>query len=494
MKQQHYGKMLIVFGLAIALAMIVGSTVFAAGPSGLSPNDPLMVPPSAFTIAPNTTLWFYFDYTADTAAASGFAFRSFRPGGRPAVQIAVDANGTPGLQFGVYTPQLAKDWLNDSTTAPVGRGTPYTDTSNDLVTHDLFWQGAFNQNGRYFVAVTNTNATPISFRMTVTGETVMLYPTPAPSPTPTLFVPITVTPVPTGTLQGKILFETATGGDIYSVNGDGTNLKRLTHGIDPAWSPDGKQIVFTRWDNTAPGVYIANADGSNEQLIFGTPRARWAHLSPDGKYVVFSQDKSKTDANPIWKLGVVELATGKLTEPQCSQLCFVPTWSKDSTTIVYTDPNLGIFSTSILGGPASLILGPTGMYWDATKNAALPILHMPPIQNSVLSPDGKTVAYSQQAHDRWEINVVNRDGSNQAGVTTYDPIQYVLLGIAAHNVAPVWSPDSQQILFLSDRNGKWEFFVIDPSGTNLRQVLKNVTDAVPVKFTFENEQMMDWAK
>jgi Tol biopolymer transport system component len=170
----------------------------------------------------------------------------------------------------------------------------------------------------------------------------------------------------------------------------------------------------------------------------------------------------------------------------------VPSWSKDSTTIVYTDPGVGIMSTSILGGSASLVMGPSGTYWDSTKNAPMPILYMPPIQDSELSPDSTRVAYSQQAHDRWEVNVVNADGNNQAAVTSPDPILSILFDQVVHNVAPTWSPDGKQILFLSDRNGKWEFFVGNPDGSNVRQVLKNVTDQVTVRFTYENERTMDW--
>jgi Tol biopolymer transport system component len=368
----------------------------------------------------------------------------------------------------------------------------YYDALTEAVVHDLYWSGGFNTSGRYFIAVTNNSSAAVSFSMTVTGDAVTLYPAATATPTPTLEVPVTVTPVPTTTVQGKIVFETATGGEIYTVNGDGSNLTRVSRGIDPSWSPDGTQITFARWDNAAPGVYIANADGSNERIIFTAPRVRWPRWSPDGKYIVFSQDKSKSDDKIIWKLGLVEVATGKLTEPQCSQLCFVPSWDKDSTTVVYTDPNVGIMKTSILGGAASLVLGPSGYYLDSAANVWRPIVHMPPIQDSELSPNGKSIVYSQQAHDRWEVNVVNADGSNQAAVTSPDPILSILFDQVVHNVAPIWSSDSQQILFLSDRNGKWEFFVCNPDGSNVRQVLKNVTDQVSVKFTYENERIMDW--
>ncbi|MBI4791123.1 MAG: PD40 domain-containing protein [Chloroflexi bacterium] len=476
--------------VALMVTALVAPVVLASGPAGAGPSDPLMVPTDSQTIAPNATLWFYFDY----ALESGSAARGGRGASRPKANVAVDANGVGGLQFGVYTPAQAADWLRDPTTQPVGYGTPYRDDSYANLSHDLYWSGAFNTSGRYLIAVTNTsNAAQVAFRLMVTGDAVQLYPPVVPSPTPTLPVPFTVTPIQLGTMQGKVVFETTTGGEIYAVNGDGSNLTKVSRGIDPTWSPDGKQIVFARWDNTNPGVFIANADGSNEQLVFAAPRIRWPRISPDGKYVVFAQDKSKSESNVLWKLGVVELATGKLTEPQCSQLCFVPSWGQDSATIVYTDPNIGIMATNAFKGGESL-LGPTGSYWDSAANISRPILHWPAMQLSELSPDSTRIVYSMQAHDRWELNMMNSDGSGQTGITSPDPVQYYLLDIAVHNVAPTWSPDGQEILFLSDRNGKWEFFVTDPSGQKIRQVLKNVTDQVSVQFFYQNERIADWTR
>lgn len=490
-------KGLFVFFIGLCFASLAVSSTFAGAPTGTSPNDPLMVPIDWQTIAPNTTVWYYFDYTPDTGSP-----RFGRATARPTVRVAVDTNGINALQFAIFTPVQATDWLRDSTTAPVGRGTPYRDTSNGNITRDLYWSGAFNTAGRYFVVLTNDNAVGIPFLLTVTGDTVTLYPAPTPVPTPTLFVPFTVTPVPTDTLQGKIVFQTATGGAIYSVNGDGSNLTLLSYGIDPTWSPDGKQIAFARWGAAYPGLYVANADGTHEQVVYGAPRVRAPSWSPNGKFIAFVQDKTTNERDPRWKLGVIELnkfidaETTKhaLTEPQCSALCYAPSWSSDSATLVFADPNIGIMATKIISGSASLILGPSGYYFDTGANIPRPILHMPPIQNAMLSPDGKRVVYSQQAHDRWELNLVNVDGSNPAGVTKPDPILYSLFNVTVHNVAPVWSPDGQQVLFLSDRNGKWEFFVTDPSGSNIRQVLKNVTDLIPLRFDFSNERMMDWTK
>ncbi|MCL4396226.1 MAG: hypothetical protein M1482_15725, partial [Chloroflexi bacterium] len=374
---------------AIGLALLVVSSAFAAAPTDGEPSDALMVPTESLEIAPNTNTWFYFDYSVDysTNSSSTTSTTQSGPGGgmgrgasQPsattgeAVDVAVDAGGDKDVQFAIYTPGQASTWLNDPTVTPVGRGTVYRDTLTGLVIDDLHWSGAFNAPGRYYVVVSNLGSEPASIRLSVSGEYVTLYPLATVTPTPTLEVPVTVTPAPTADVEGKIIFETETGGDIYTVNGEGTGLTLVTHGIDPSWLPDGKQITFARWDNGSAGLYVADADGSNEKLVFSAPRVRWPRYSPDGKYIVFSQDKSKLDSDTLWKLGLIDAATGKLTEPQCSQICYSPSWGDDSTTIFYDDPDAGLMKTSILGGSATVVLGPTGTYYDTSAGIIRPIL------------------------------------------------------------------------------------------------------------------------
>ena len=489
--------------LAALFVTFLASAARAGTPTGASPNDALMVPTDWQIIAPSTALWFYFDYSVDRSPSVG-PRSGTRPGsgGSSKVNVTVDANGITATQFAIYTPALAQDWLRDPTTVPIGRGTPYRDTSSGNIVRDLYWSGAFNTGGRYFVVVTNDAPFAIPFRLTVTGDTVTLYPTPTVTPTPT--IPFAVTPVPIGTIQGKIVFQQATGGIIYTVNGDGTTLTVISSGLDPAWSPDGKQIAFARWGTVYPGLYVANADGSGECLVYGAPHIRSPRWSPDGKSIAFTQDKPSADGQPLWKLGVVELAhvkpgtaeiePAKLTEPQCSRLCFVPSWSNDGKTLAYTDPGQGIMATSVISGSASFVLGPSGTYFDTGADMPRPILHLPPIQSSLWSPDGTRIVYSEKAHDRWELNVVNADGTNAIGITNPNPILYTFFHVVVNNVAPVWSPDNKQMLFLSDRNGKWEFFIANADGSNVRQVLKNVTDLITLRFDFENERMMDWMK
>lgn len=63
--------------------------------------------------------------------------------------------------------------------------------------------------------------------------------------------------------------------EIYVINTDGSGLKKLTTGIEPDWSPDGKKIVFVKysyWGKYEEGngqLWVMDSNGANQrQLTF----------------------------------------------------------------------------------------------------------------------------------------------------------------------------------------------------------------------------------
>jgi TolB protein len=90
------------------------------------------------------------------------------------------------------------------------------------------------------------------------------------SPTTT---PVTTTTSGSKNLAGKIAFASNDeNGDleIYVMNADGTNLKKLTNNSIgaqyPVWSPDGQRIAFAAIKDG--GIYTMNADGTNLKNLF----------------------------------------------------------------------------------------------------------------------------------------------------------------------------------------------------------------------------------
>ncbi len=62
-------------------------------------------------------------------------------------------------------------------------------------------------------------------------------------------------------------------GQVWRINADGSGRTQLTkapipsHNDDPAWSPDGRQVLFTTDRNGRIETWVMNADGSNPRFV-----------------------------------------------------------------------------------------------------------------------------------------------------------------------------------------------------------------------------------
>ena len=83
--------------------------------------------------------------------------------------------------------------------------------------------------------------------------------------------------------------------DIYIMNADGSNVKRLTHTRvydgGPFFSPDGKRIVWRRFSESGreAEIFTMNIDGSDQKQITRLNKLSWAPFyHPSGQYIIFS--------------------------------------------------------------------------------------------------------------------------------------------------------------------------------------------------------------
>lgn len=304
-------------------------------------------------------------------------------------------------------------------------------------------------------------------------------------------------------LTGKLVFQTSSGGDIYIINADGTGLKRLTYGLDPALSPDGTQVAFARW-SFPYGLYVINADGSGERQVFGAPQVKAPDWSPDGTRIVFTYQHEghptewekcrkfkppgasepvtfclEMPADPHWKLGAVRLNDNYFYELYCHDFSYSPSWSPDSEWIVYASDK-GLSLTKEEGVTSAITRDPNQGRLSDDKR----ILDRSP----TWSPDGTRIAFQYWSHDHYEIMVMNADGSGRTLLTKSS----VLADTPVSSVSPAWSPDGKHIVYLTDARGRWELFVMNADGSDQRPMFEEALKDLTFEYNNVDEQVVDW--
>jgi len=81
---------------------------------------------------------------------------------------------------------------------------------------------------------------------------------------------------------------------------DGKNLNCLTKGqtdnFFPAFSPDGKKIVFVSGQDEGEDLFLVSPDGANRtRLTYDGGQKRYPSFSPDGNSVVFASKQKEQD-------------------------------------------------------------------------------------------------------------------------------------------------------------------------------------------------------
>jgi len=94
----------------------------------------------------------------------------------------------------------------------------------------------------------------------------------------------------------KLIYSSQVEGDLFVVSADGGTPTQLTNtsGVDrnPVWSPDGRQIAYVSFVSQdgifGDRIYVMNADGSNNQMLAADfPAQGMPSWSPDGRYLAF---------------------------------------------------------------------------------------------------------------------------------------------------------------------------------------------------------------
>ena len=239
------------------------------------------------------------------------------------------------------------------------------------------------------------------------------------------------------------------GGDIYRVPAlGGTTVKLVQNGYYPAWSPDGKNIVFQSNRGGPWDLWVIPAEGGQPtQLTDDEDFDYHPSWSPDGKWIVYG-----SGIWPIYEVRVVSAAGGQprnVTEE--NRWVVKPAWTPDGKYILFSSARSGVvniwklpFSPS--GDTKSLT--PTRVTIGGGNDV-----------NISTGTEGNKIAFAtvRNTPDIWELTL----SSGKLRQVTFE---------TSSEDAPDLSPDGKTLLIASNRGGKNALWTIDLNGNVLSQL------------------------
>ena len=252
--------------------------------------------------------------------------------------------------------------------------------------------------------------------------------------------------------KGQILFTSgSTENKLFLADPVTTNVVQLPSGPGDysvgSWSADYTKITFSKglWG----GLWMMDADGSNETQVLAMPLVMASVFSPDGQYIAFIANV------PNAQVHTVELATGVV--KQLTNLTGIGlriSWSVDGKKLLFAKQDAGsgnLFTIAPDGTGLKQITRCKVFCWDGQ-----------------FSPDGTQIAFIYQSR----VATMAATGGNVQMVTgPKDPQPHW----------PSWSPDGKQLAYEryagTQHHNIW---VVDlPSGTIKPVVESRVDDTTP---------------
>jgi len=237
------------------------------------------------------------------------------------------------------------------------------------------------------------------------------------------------------------------GSEVYVVNADGSGLRKLTRNrardFRASFSPDGQKITFVTDRSGGIETWVMYPDGSGLARLTQSDGGAW---SPDGQRFAFQRDSSVFVVNAA---GRSERRLTRIPSRGTKRaFSYGTSWSPDGRHVYFASGNLR---------PPDTFLDSYVMRADGSGRWRLPFGFQ-----TGWSPDGRTILLVRQQGNPSEIFAVNPDGSGLRNLTR-NP---------THDGSPAWSPDGRTIAFVSRRDGRYGIYLMKPDGSGQRRLTR----------------------
>ncbi len=259
--------------------------------------------------------------------------------------------------------------------------------------------------------------------------------------------------------------------EVWTMDFDGSNPKQLTshrsRAIAPAWSADNRKIAYSVY--TKNGRNVENID--LYEMDLKTKAARLlsnrkginsgAAYSPNGSQIALTMSFL---GNPeIFTLNPNTREVTRLTKSFGVDVD--PSWSPDSKQIAFISTRSG----------APMVYRANVEALKSNPNAATRVTFAGSYNSATAwAPYGGKIAFSSQQNGRFDLFLINVDGSNLERLTKDEGI----------NEDPHFSPDGNFIVFTSNRAGQKNIYMITADGQFTRRLTYGLGNCEAPKFSW----------
>ncbi|HMJ01021.1 MAG TPA: hypothetical protein VK488_14390 [Gaiellaceae bacterium] len=237
-------------------------------------------------------------------------------------------------------------------------------------------------------------------------------------------------------------------GNLCVARADGSRPARLTRGKDqaPAWSPNGRRVVFSRQVGAASKIVVADSRGRIVRSLTQAGAFADPAWSADGKSIAYVSQKLRSRVVIVTSAG---RALGELLVAPTAAVSR-PAWAPDGRRIAFAE---NIETESSAAGTSRIVV----VNVDGTGRHVL----VGQASDPAWSPNGSKIAYvgyPSRFSEAGSIVVANADGSAAQHITA----------AAGPELRPAWSPSGRRIAFMRITGGKSTIVVVRADGRGER--------------------------